>query len=197
MCDTDAGTTQCLMRPGSANQMGRRSMTTGASQQAMLTLLDLAPMRRAQYRLFLLATGGTLLNGFSIVVLGVALPLIISQFGIGPGMAGLIAAAIVLGAVVGSATSGRAADRFGRQPAYLLDMLVIAAGGALSAVAADPTTVLIGQFVVGFGIGIDFPVSGAYVAEFIPKSARGRMIVATIAFQSVGMLVAAGVAMAG
>ena len=177
-------------------------MTTSASQQAMLTLLDLAPMRRAQYRLFLLSTGGTLLNGFSIVVLGVALPLIISRFGIGPGMVGLIGAAIVLGAVVlgavvGSAAGGPAADRFGRRPAYLLDMLVIAAGGALSAVAADPTTVLIGQFVVGFGIGIDFPVSGAYVAEFMPKSARGRMIVATIAFQSVGMLVAAGVAMAG
>jgi putative MFS transporter len=172
-------------------------MTTSASQQAMLALLDLAPMRRAQYRLFLLSTGGTLLNGFSIVVLGVALPLIISRFGIGPRMVGLIGAAIVLGAVVGSATGGPAADRFGRRPAYLLDMLVIAAGGALSAVAADPTTVLIGQFVVGFGIGIDFPVSGAYVAEFMPKSARGRMIVATIAFQSVGMLVAAGVAMAG
>ena len=82
-------------------------MTTSASQQAMLTLLDLAPMRRAQYRLFLLSTGGTLLNGFSIVVLGVALPLIISRFGIGPGMVGLIGAAIVLGAVVGSATGGR------------------------------------------------------------------------------------------
>jgi MFS family permease len=172
-------------------------MTTAASQQAMLTLLDLAPMRGAQYRLFLLSTGGTLLNGFSLVVLGVALPLIIDQFAIGPGMVGLIGAAIVLGAVVGSAAGGPAADRFGRRPAYLVDMLVVAAGGALSAVAADPTTVLIGQFVVGFGVGIDFPVSGAYVAEFMPKSARGRMIVATIAFQSVGMLVAAAVAMAG
>jgi hypothetical protein len=49
-------------------------VTTSASQQAMLTLLDLAPMRGAQYPLFLLSTGGTLLNGFSIVVLGVALP---------------------------------------------------------------------------------------------------------------------------
>ena len=144
-------------------------MTTSASQQAMLTLLDLAPMRRAQYRLFLLSTGGTLLNGFSIVILGVALPLIISRFGIGPGMVGLIGAAIVLGGVVGSATGGPAADRFGRRPAYLLDMLVIAAGGVLSAVAADPTTVLFGRFVVGFGIGIDFPVSGTYVAESGPN----------------------------
>src|SRR5512132_4340922 len=91
-------------------------MTTSANQQAMLTLLDLAPMRRAQYRLFLLSTGGTLLNGFSLVVLGVALPLIISRFAIGPGMVGLIGAAIVLGAivlgaVVGSAAGGPAADR--------------------------------------------------------------------------------------
>jgi hypothetical protein len=38
-------------------------VTASASQQAMLTLLDLSPMRGAQYPLFLLSTGGTLLNG--------------------------------------------------------------------------------------------------------------------------------------
>ena len=91
-------------------------MPTSASQQAMLALLDLAPMRRAQYRLFLLSTGGTLLNGFSIVVLGVALPLIISPFGIGPGLVGLIGGAIVLGAVVGSARGQGPAPSAGSAP---------------------------------------------------------------------------------
>ena len=53
---------------------------------------------------------------------------------------------------------------------------------------------LLGQFLVGIGIGIDFPVSASYVSETMPKHARSRMVVATIALQSVGMLFGAAIA---
>jgi predicted MFS family arabinose efflux permease len=55
---------------------------------------------------------------------------------------------------------------------------------------------LLGQFIVGVGIGVDFPVSSSYVSETVPKQARSRMVVATIALQSVGMLLGAAVAIA-
>ena len=51
----------------------------------------------------------------------------------------------------------------------------------------------IGQFLVGVGIGIDFPVSSTYISEVSPKRSRARMMVATIACQSVGMLLAAAI----
>ena len=51
---------------------------------------------------------------------------------------------------------------------------------------------LLGQFLVGIGIGIDFPVSASYVSETMPKRARSRMVVATIALQSVGLLLGGG-----
>ena len=70
-------------------------------------------------------------------------------------------------------------------------MAILVAGAALSAFAGSPLLVLFGQFIVGVGIGIDFPVSASYVAETMPKSARSRMVVATIALQSVGMLLGA------
>jgi MFS family permease len=51
----------------------------------------------------------------------------------------------------------------------------------------------VGQLLVGVGVGIDFPVSGTYVSEVLPERIRARMMVATIACQSVGMLVAAAI----
>jgi predicted MFS family arabinose efflux permease len=51
----------------------------------------------------------------------------------------------------------------------------------------------VGQLLVGAGIGIDFPVSSSYLSEVVPKRSRARMMVATIACQSVGMLLAAAV----
>jgi len=98
----------------------------------------------------------------------------------------------VFGAVIG----GPAADRFGRKPAFLIDMTIITVGALISALADAPQWVLLGQFIVGVGIGVDFPVSSSYVSETMPQQVRSRMVVATIALQSVGMLLGAGVAIA-
>lgn len=157
------------------------------------TLIDNASMGRREYWLWLLASGGTLIDGLSIFSLGVAMPLITSRFALSPLMVGLIGSALVLGAVFGALLGGPAADRFGRKPAFLIDMAIIAAGALVSAAAGAPQWVLLGQFLVGIGVGIDFPVSASYVSETMPKHARSRMVVATIALQSVGMLLGAAV----
>jgi MFS transporter, putative metabolite transport protein len=158
-------------------------------------LLDSAPMGRRQYAIWLLASGGTLLDGFSIFLLGVSMPLLTAGFALSPLMIGLIGAALVLGAALGAAAGGAAADRFGRKPAFVVDMAIVAAGAVISAMADAPHWIFVGQFLVGIGIGIDFPVSASYVSETMPKSARSRMVVATIALQSVGLLLGAAVAL--
>jgi putative MFS transporter len=161
--------------------------------KAHLARLDSAPIGPRQYCFWLLASGGTLLDGFSIFSLGVAMPLITSGFALSPLMVGLIGSALVLGAALGAALGGPAADRFGRKPAFLVDMAILAIGALVSALADTPQWVLFGQLLVGIGIGIDFPVSAAYVSETMPKDSRSRMVVATIALQSVGMLIAAAI----
>jgi len=153
-------------------------------------------MGRQEYWSWFLASGGTLIDGLSIFSLGVAMPLITSRFSLSALMVGLIGSALVLGAVFGAVVGGPAADRFGRKPAFLIDMTIITAGALISALADATHWVLLGQFIVGVGIGIDFPVSSSYVSETVPKQARSRMVVATIALQSVGMLLGAAIAIA-
>jgi MFS family permease len=143
-----------------------------------------------------LSTGGTLLDGFAIFVFGVAMPLIIAVFHLTPDVVGLIGASLVLGAVFGAGLGGPMADRFGRKPLMLANMIIICAGAAASALARAPAMLFIGQFLVGVGIGIDFPVSSSYVSEVSPRRDRARLMVATIACQSVGMLLAAAITLA-
>jgi hypothetical protein len=38
----------------------------------------------------------------------------------------------------------------------------------------EPSLILVGQFLIGVGIGIDFPASGSYVSEIMPRSLRSR-----------------------
>ena len=136
-----------------------------------------------------------MLDGFVLFALGVAMPLIIPEFHIAPDVVGLIGSALVLGAVLGAGIGGRLADRLGRKRLMSADMIIIAAGAAASALANTALVLFIGQLVVGIGVGIDFPVSSSYISEVSPKRDRDRMMVATIACQSVGMLLAAAVTM--
>src|SRR5206468_3108008 len=168
-------------------------MTDLSPSQRLTGLLDESPLKAIQRWLWVLSTGGTLLDGFAIFVLGVAMPLIIAEFHFNSDVVGLIGASLLLGAVFGAGVGGPIADRLGRKPLMLADMIIISAGAATSALANGPAMLFIGQFLVGVGIGIDFPVGSSYVSEVLPKRSRARMMVATIACQSVGMLLAAGI----
>ncbi len=165
-------------------------------QQRLTLLLDGSPLTPTLRWLWVFSTGGTLLDGFGIFVLGVAMPLIIAQFHLTPDVVGLIGASLVLGAVFGAGLGGPMADHLGRKPLMLVDMIIICAGAAASALANGAVMLFIGQFLVGVGVGVDFPVSSSYVSEVLPKRSRARSMVATIACQSVGMLLAAAVTLA-
>jgi MFS transporter, putative metabolite transport protein len=164
-----------------------------ALPQRLTLLLDESSLNGIQRWLWVLSTGGTLLDGYAIFVLGVAMPIIIAQFQIHPDVVGLIGASLVFGAVIGAGVGGPMADHLGRKKLMLADMIIITAGACTSALANGPAMLFIGQLLVGIGVGIDFPVSSSYVSEILPKRSRARMMVAAIACQSVGMLLAATV----
>ena len=184
-CDASSHRFHCLLRD--------YLLTEITPSQRLTLLLDESPLKAIQRWLWVLSTGGTLLDGFVIFALGIAMPLIIAQFHIKPDVVGFIGAALVLGAVFGAGIGGPVADRLGRKRLMLADMIIICAGAATSALANGPTMLFIGQLFVGVGVGIDFPVSSSYISEVLPKRSRARMMVATIACQSVGMLVAAAI----
>ena len=171
-----------------ANASAERN--TVSSKASVFGLLDEAPMTGLHYYYWLLASGGTLLDGFSVVSLGIAIPLLKQDMTITPVFVGLIGSALVLGAVLGAMLGGIAADRnrpqtrvhcghgdYGRRVCAVYDG---------SRAFIDPRRPIPDRV----GIGIDFPASGSYVSEIMPHSLRSRMTVATIALQSVGMILA-------
>lgn len=148
------------------------------------------------YALWLVASGGAFLDGFSVVSLGLALPLMKRDFSLTPLVVGLMGSALVLGAAASAWLGGMLADRLGRKRVMTIDMAAIGLAALLGALAPDPWVLVLAQFLTGVAIGADFPTSASYVSEMMPRKARSRMTVATIAMQSVGMFVAALVGLA-
>src|SRR5438552_5495491 len=100
-----------------------------------MVLLDESSLNGVQRWLWVLSTGGTLLDGYVIFLLGVAMPIIIADFHIQPDVVGLIGASLVFGAVIGAGVGGPMADHLGRKKLMLADMMIIASGACISALA--------------------------------------------------------------
>ena len=161
----------------------------------MTRILDESPLLPIHYRIWALSTGGTLLSGVSMFLLGVTLPLIIPIFAMPATSIGLAAAMLMGGTVVGALIGGHLADRLGRKPVMIMDMILLMIATLLTALAPDARILIGAELLVGVGIGMDFPVGSSYLAEFMPQGRRGRMMAASIAVQSIGMLVGAGFAL--
>jgi Arabinose efflux permease len=78
-------------------------------------------------------------------------------FHIQPDVVGLIGASLVFGAVIGAGVGGPMADHLGRKKLMLADMMIIAAGACISALARGPAMLFIGQLLVGIGSRYRFP----------------------------------------
>ncbi|MHB8311373.1 MFS transporter [Metallibacterium sp.] len=169
--------------------------TVSPDHAQIIHLLDDAPMRLPHYLAWALSSGGTLITGLAVFMLGISMPLLVHDLALSPLQTGLVAAALFAGGVPGGALGGWLADRIGRKPVFLLDMGLLALAAVVSALTWNAWLLIAAQFAVGMGSGMDFPVSGSYVAECMPHRKRSRMLVATIACQALGLSLAALLAM--
>jgi predicted MFS family arabinose efflux permease len=109
---------------------------------------------------------------------------------------GLIASAAVIGAIAGALMLGRLADVFGRRRLFVADLGIFALSSLFSALSWSVPSLIAFRFLAGVGVGADYPIAAAYLAEFMPARLRGRMLVAAFSFQAFGMLAGAAVGIA-
>jgi len=150
--------------------------------------LDDTLFTKTQRKVWILSAMGVLLDGFDFFIIGVALPLIARDFRMNAATKGLVAVAAVAGAFLGAMVFGRVADRMGRKGMFLVDIILFVIFSAASAAAWNPASLIVFRFLLGIGVGADYPIGVSYIAECVPTRLRGRLIVGAFAFQALGSL---------
>ncbi|MEB3270531.1 MAG: MFS transporter [Synechococcus sp.] len=143
----------------------------------------LSPM---QWRLWWLATAGKLFEGLIVFLSGLVLPLVATRFGIGPGGQGLVSAATLAGILVGAPVLGGLADRFGRRPLFIGEMLLLALALLAAGCSRSAAELVVALFGVGLALGADYPTAHLMISENIPAHRRGRLVLAAFGFQALG-----------
>jgi len=133
-------------------------------------------LRRRLLFISLIATIGGLLFGYDTGVVNGALLYMGRDLRLTPADEGLITAALLLGAALGSLLAGRLADRIGRRRTMWLLAGTFVAGAIACAVAPDRSALAAFRFLLGIAVGGASVVVPTYLAELAPPEIRGRLV---------------------
>lgn len=152
------------------------------------TLLSNVPLTVMQRRIWFLATAGKFFEGLVVFATGVALPLMMKEFGLDATQKGILGAAPLFGILIGATALGGLSDRFGRKRIFIIEMVLFVAFLILLTLSRTFWEVALSLFGVGLALGCDYPTAHVVISESIPSSCRGRLVLGAFAFQAVGAL---------
>ena len=147
-----------------------------------------APMTAMQWRIWGLATAGKFFEGLVVFMTGVALPLMVLEFGLTAMQKGTVSAAPLFGILVGATALGGLADHFGRKPMFIAEMVIFLICLCLLVFSPSYFWLLIFLFGMGLALGCDYPTAHMVISESIPSKDRGKLVLSAFGFQAVGAL---------
>jgi MFS transporter, AAHS family, 4-hydroxybenzoate transporter len=136
----------------------------------------------------------SMIDGFDIQALGLAIPGIAKEFGTHPTALTSAVTASLIGMALGAITLGPLGDRFGRKPMIVAFLLLIGVTTLGAAMAQDPVNLAAIRFFSGLGMGAVLPVAIAVVAENAPPERRTAFVTLMVACSPIGSFVAGFVA---
>ncbi len=119
---------------------------------------------------------GVLMAAMDIAIVGPALPAIREALVSDDRLVAWVFTAYLLFNLVSTPIMAKMADRYGRRPIYILDVLLFVLGSLIAAMAPSIYWLLVGRAVQGFGSGGIFPVAAAVIGDVVPEEKRGRTL---------------------
>lgn len=153
------------------------------------TPTDFIPMTGMQWRIWLLASAGKFFEGLVVFMTGVALPLIVKDFGLSPVEKGIVSAAPLAGIMVGAIALGGLADIYGRRRMFVVEMIVFSLFLIGLTWSPNYLWLVVFLFGVGLALGCDYPTAHLVISESIASKDRGKLVLSAFAFQAIGALV--------
>jgi MFS family permease len=117
---------------------------------------------------------GYAMDGFDLLLLGFMLKAVAAELGLTPGEAGSLVTFTLLGAVLGGIGFGLLSDRLGRVRVLSWTILLFAVFTGLCALARAYWDLLAYRTIAGLGLGGEFGIGMALVAEAWPAAFRAR-----------------------
>src|SRR6266568_4684014 len=167
---------------------GRKAVTEIRSRD-LIAALDETSLSRFHLRAALVSGMGFFTDAYDLFVIGIASTLIKTEWNLSTGKLALLNSTMLIAAFLGAFVFGRLADVAGRKRVYWV-VAVIMVAGALGSALSPTFWVLVGfRFILGFGVGGDYPVRAVLMSEYANRKDRGKLVGLVFGTQALGLIV--------
>jgi MFS transporter, PHS family, inorganic phosphate transporter len=174
----------------------RGDAVTDIQPDDLVTALDEASLGRSHLRAVLASGMGFFTDAYDLFVIGIASALITRDWHLSSGQLAVLNSTMLAAAFFGALVFGRYADVVGRKRVYWL-VAVIMIAGALGSALSGSFWMLIGfRFLLGVGVGGDYPVSAVMVSEYANRKDRGKLVGMVFGTQALGLIIGPLIALA-
>lgn len=131
------------------------------------------PLNGFHQLMTLRAGGGWILDGYVLSIIGVAIVQFSDYLKLDSYWQGLVAASAMLGTFCSGFLGGWLTDKLGRRRLFFVGPILFIAGSVGSLWVESAMSLFILRFLVGMGVGLEYPVAGSLLTEFLPQKNRG------------------------
>ena len=151
--------------------------------------LDDAPLSAQLWKIMFISGMGFFTDAYDLFIIGIVMSLIKTDWHVTALEESLVNSTALLASAFGALLFGRVADMLGRKRIYGFEVLVLAAGALASAFAPNILWLIALRFILGIGIGGDYPVSATIMSEYACKQHRGLLVSLVFTMQAAGLIV--------
>jgi len=132
-----------------------------------------------------MAALGGVLFGYDIGIVSGAILQLRAEYQLNCTKQEMVVSSMLMGAVLASLTGGFIVDFIGRRMAIIINSVIFVVGAIILACAPSFAVLVVGRFVVGFGVSLSAIAECIYISEIAPAKRRGLLV----SFNEVGICI--------
>jgi MFS transporter, PHS family, inorganic phosphate transporter len=176
--------------PRAVDSLASEVPPTGlATTTTVSDLLNDAPRTRFHRRAVVISGMGFFTDAYDLFVISTVAALVKTEWHLSTTQTSWVTGSAILAAFIGATLFGRVADLLGRKSVYVMVAVIMIVGALTSAFATGFLWLVIARFVLGLGIGGDYPVSAVLMSEYANRDDRGRLVSLVFSMQALGLVV--------
>ncbi|HTK09654.1 MAG TPA: MFS transporter [Ktedonobacteraceae bacterium] len=154
----------------------------------LLAELDNSQLSGFHWKAMITSGMGFFTDAYDLFIIGAVLSILTPLWRLNALEVSLIGSTSLIAAALGSYVFGFLADRIGRHMIYGLTLIVLATGALLSALSPNVYWLLVLRFIMGLGVGGDYPLSATLMSEYANRKDRGKLITMVFSMQGLGLI---------
>ena len=155
--------------------MSQQQVTIRSKIDVINFLNNVGPAKNTRIVIFT-ALGGIFIDAYDFTSLGIGAVQLKEQFGLSAWQLGSLTAAMGFGALFGAIFGGYLVDKLGRKRMFYADLWFFVIAAIVGAFAPNIEILTVCRFIMGVGVGLDFPVALSYIAEFSSLKGKGKWV---------------------